>query len=374
MKKSILLFSMLSLAFASCTSDDNAPLTGGEKEPEQEVAKPVETATVKANVGGPNQPNQVYIDLSTNQQTTIKRDTWDLGFSSGSDFRVIINGSVKMAVKQLDTNDIDAVQQEDATVAVGYTTLSTLGYVDDPTGKLTGAGNGEGTAIAEVSATATNNKVYLVNLGFEVGNTAPSVGSVALDGGARGWMKIRVTRNGNDYVLDYAKINETTHKTITVSKANDYNFTYVSLTSGSKVNVQPKKANWDLVFTGFTNYYPSGNSNITYYFADYIATNMLGGTKVYMQQTTAETLANDFNNFTKANVDDSKFSTSASDQRVVGDTWRVGGGPNTKPSIKDDRFYVIKDVDGNYYKLKFLALTNDAGERGNPVLEYELLK
>lgn len=374
MKKSILLFSMLSLAFASCTSDDNAPLTGGEKEPEQEVVKPVETATVKANVGGPNQPNQVYIDLSTNQQTTIKRDTWDLGFSSGSDFRVIINGSVKMAVKQLDTNDIDAVQQEDATVAVGYTTLSTLGYVDDPTGKLTGAGNGEGTAIAEVSATATNNKVYLVNLGFEVGNTAPSVGSVALDGGARGWMKIRVTRNGNDYVLDYAKINETTHKTITVSKANDYNFTYVSLTSGSKVNVQPKKANWDLVFTGFTNYYPSGNSNITYYFADYIATNMLGGTKVYMQQTTAETLANDFNNFTKANVDDSKFSTSASDQRVVGDTWRVGGGPSTKPSIKDDRFYVIKDVDGNYYKLKFLALTNDAGERGNPVFEYELLK
>lgn len=368
MKKSFLFLSVLIMSFVSCSDDD-----ASTKTPQTEIPT-VESATVKPNVGGPNQPNQVFVDLSTNQQSVTKRDAWDLGFSTGSDFRVIINGSVKMAVKQLATTNIDEVQQEDATVAVGYTTLSTLGYVDDPTGKLQGAGSGEGTAIAEISAIAENNKVYLVNMGFEVGTTTPNTGSAALDGNARGWMKIRITRNGNDYVVDYAKLNETTHKTVTISKNADYNFSYLNLTSGQKVEAQPRKTHWDLAFTGFTNYYPSASSNITYYFADYIVSNVHGGSKVYMVETTAEVLATDYANFNKASVEETKFSTSATDQRTIGDTWRVGGGPSTQPSVKDNRFYVIKDASNNYFKLRFLALTNDAGERGNPVFEYQLLK
>lgn len=368
MKKSIFFLSVLSMAFVSCSDDDTTTKT-----PETETPV-VESATIKPNVGGPNQPNQVFVDLSANQQSTSKRDAWDLGFSSGADFRVIINGSVKMAVKQLSTTNIDEVQQEDAAVAVGYSTLSTLGYVDDPTGKLQGAGNGKGTAIAEVSATAENNKVYLVNMGFEVGTTTPNPGSAALDGNARGWMKVRITRVGNDYVVDYAKINETTHKTVTISKNADYNFAFLNLTTGQKVEAQPRKAQWDLSFTGFTNYYPSQNTNITYYFADYIVSNVHGGTKVYMVEADAADLPNVYAQFTKASVEEAKFAISLTDQRVIGDTWRVGGGPSTQPSVKDNRFYVVKDASGNYFKLKFLALTNDAGERGNPVFEYQLLK
>src|SRR5690606_8532576 len=118
---------------------------------------------------------------SANQQKAVQRDTWDLGFATGSEFRVIINGSVKMAVKQLNTTNIDEVQQEDSSVAVGFTTMADLGYVDNPTGILTGNGAGEGTAIAEISATAADNKVYLVNMGFEVGTETPEAGSVAVD-------------------------------------------------------------------------------------------------------------------------------------------------------------------------------------------------
>ena len=33
----------------------------------------------------------------------------------------------------------------------------------------------------------------------------------------------------------------------------------------------------------------------------------------------------------------------------------------------------IKDVNGNYYKVKFLAMTNDAGVRGNPTIQYAIL-
>src|SRR5690606_26706870 len=161
--------------------------------------------------------------------------------------------------------------------------------------------------------------------------------SVALDGNSRGWKKIRITRDGNDYVVDYADLTDTTHKTVKVSKKSDFNFTLVSLASGQEVSVHPAKKQWDLAFTGFTNYISDGsaeNNIITYYFADFITTNMMGGTKVYMIQSSAETLDSEFAAFAKANVDESQFSVSTSDQRVVGDTWRNGGGPSSAPSIK----------------------------------------
>mgnify|MGYP003576100059 FL=1 len=48
-------------------------------------------------VGGPSQANQVYIDLSSGAMTTVPRVSWDLGFYSGNEFRVILINSVKMS-------------------------------------------------------------------------------------------------------------------------------------------------------------------------------------------------------------------------------------------------------------------------------------
>jgi hypothetical protein len=367
MKKKFYILSLITLVFTSCSTDDSNPV-------EEAAILPVSEAVVSPLLGGPNQQNQVYIDLSSNQQTAISRDSWDLGFSTGSDFRVIINGSIKMAVKQTTSTDISEIQTEDSAVAVGYSTFSTMGYVDNPTGVLQGAGSGEGTAIAEILSNNEDNKVYLVNLGYEVGTTTPTVGSVSTDGAERGWKKIRITKQGNDYVLQYADLNATTAQSVTISKNTDYSFVFVSLDNGQTVNVQPKKNQWDLNFTGFTNYYPFGASSITYYFSDFVATNMLGGAKVYQivvaDATQTET---EFNSFSSTNVVESNFTVSATDQRVIGSSWRNGGGPSSLPSIKDDRFYVVKDVDGNLYKLRFLALTNDAGERGYPFFEYKIL-
>jgi hypothetical protein len=365
MKKSFLIFSIAAFLLASCSNDDDsqAAATG-----------PVSDAVISPNVGGPNQPNQVYIDLSSSTQASIKRDSWDLGFSSGTDFRVIINGSLKMAVKQLTTANIDEVQVEDAAVAVGYSTYSTSGYVDNPTGVLQGTGAGVGTAIAEVSTNDADNKVYLVNMGFEVGTTTPSTGTVSLDGAGRGWKKIRITRNGNNYVLQYADLAATTHQTVTVSKNSNFNFTFLNLKNGQTVNVEPQKDKWDLNFTGFTNYYPFGSSFITYYFADFITTNIHGGTQAYtVLLGDGDVLDDTFANFSKADVVDANFWPSIADQRIIGDSWRNGGGPSSAPSVRDNRFYVVKDASGNLYKLVFRALTNEAGERGFPVFEYELL-
>lgn len=364
MKKTFLFLSIAALSLASCSSDDSTT-------PAAPVAEaPGEGGVLAPATGGPNQGNQVYIDLSTGVSTPVRRDSWDFGFSSGNEFRVILNGSIKMAVKQLATTNIDEVQEEDPNVNVGFSTSSTLGYVDNPTGTLAGDGNGDGTAIAEISANDADNKVYLVNMGFKVGTATPDPGSEASTGDPRGWKKVRILRNGsNGYKIQYADLNATTHQEAVITKDPAHSFTFFSLGTQNTVAVEPAKDKWDLNFTTFTNYFPHQGSFITYYFADFVTTNVHGGTQVYEVLTSEYA----YDAFAIENVVEANFSASAADQRIIGSAWRNGGGPGTNPSVKDDRFYVVKDIDGNVYKIKFLALTNDAGERGYPAFDYRLL-
>lgn len=361
MKKQFLFLSIALLTLASCTNDD-------ETTPVAET--PASTGAIKQpTVGGANQPNQVFLDLSTETSTPINRASWDFGFSSGADFRVTINGAIKMAVKQLATSDITLTQTSDANVAVGAgTNPSSNGYCDNPTGVLAGAGLGIGTAIAEVSATDADNKVYLVNLGFAVSTTTPSAGAVSIDGDARGWKKVRFLRNGNGYKIQYADLASATFTEKTITKDAEFNLTFFSMTSGTTVAVEPQKTKWDVCFTTFTNYVNFG-TEVTYGYSDFITTNMKGGTKAYQVLTSEFT----YDTFVKANIVENNFTVSATDQRIIGSNWRNGGGPSTLPSVKTDRFYVIKDVTGNYYKVKFLAMTNDAGVRGNPTIQYAIL-
>lgn len=362
MKKQFLFLSFALLTLTSCSKDDETVPV---------AATPASAGAIKQpTVGGANQPNQVFLDLSTETSTPVNRASWDFGFSSGSDFRVTINGAVKMAVKQLATTDMSITQTSDASVAVGAgTNPSNNGYCDNPTGILAGAGSGIGTAIAEVSATDSDNKVYLVNLGFAVSTTTPNVGSVSIDGDARGWKKVRFLRNGNGYKIQYADLASATFTEKTIAKDANFNLTFFNMASGTTVAVEPQKANWDVCFTTFTNYFNMGSGEVTYGFSDFITTNMKGGTKVYQVLTSAFT----YDNFTKANIVEANFTTSATDQRIIGSNWRNGGGPSTLPSVKTDRFYVVKDVTGNYYKIKFLAMTNDSGVRGNPTIQYAIL-
>jgi hypothetical protein len=360
-KSTILSLSFALLTLASCSKDDETTPV---------AITPASSGAIKQLlVGGANQPNHVFLDLSSETSIAINRATWDFGFSSGSDFRVTINGAVKMAVKKLATTDMSITQTSDASVAVGAgTNPASNGYCDNPTGVLAGTGSGIGTAIAEISATDSDNKVYLVNLGFAVSTSTPNVGSVSIDGDARGWKKVRFLRNGNGYKIQYADLTSTTYTEKTISKDSDFNLTFFNMTSGTTVAVEPQKAKWDLCFTTFTNYVNFG-SEVTYGYSDFITSNMKGGTKVYQVLTSEFT----YDNFKKANIVEANFTTSTTDQRSIGSNWRNGGGPSSLPSVKTDRFYVVKDVAGNYYKVKFIAMTNDAGVRGNPTIQYAIL-
>lgn len=314
------------------------------------------TASMTINGGGALFGNKVFIDLSANRQVPVLRSNWDLGFYTGADdFRVILNSSSAMMAKQINKNDLSAVTAADT---VGFSTEVafnqfapspvSLPYIDYPNGDLTR------TAIAQVSAVASDNKVYIVNRGTGVGSPAP----------ARGWKKVRIIRNASGgYTLQHADIAATSFSSIEISKDEAYFFKYISFENGV-LNIEPQRKKWDLAWTYFSNVTNFGSGEVPYLFQDILLLNR------DVQVAKVMTSSKAFTDFTEADIATQTFLTA---QNAIAADWRSGGGPGVSPSVRTDRYYIIKDADRNYYKIRFTALTQN-GERGYPAFESVLIK
>lgn len=313
-------------------------------------------STAVVNGGGANYPNKVFIDLSANRQTPVLRTAWDLGFyTGGDDFRVILNSSSAMMAKQINKNDLNAVS---ATDTIGFCndvvfsqaapTVTSLAYIDYPSGDLTK------TAITSIAATSADNKIYIINRGTGVGNPAPD----------RGWRKIRIIRNASGgYTLQHADIAATTFSSVDISKDDAYFFKYISFESGAAA-VEPAKKKWDITWTYFSNVTNFGTGEVPYLFQDIVLINR----NVQVAKVMVATKA--FTDFAETDIAAQTFLTA---QNSIASDWRSGGGPGVSPAVRTDRYYIIKDGDNNYYKIRFTALTQN-GERGYPAYESVLVK
>lgn len=323
------------ISFAAITSDGSTLTLNG----------------IAADESGASAANGVFVDLSGNSQYPVLRSAWDLGFYSGNNFRVIINNMTAATALKIDKTDLAAVTAADFdpnNLKVGQG-QGNFDIIDDPQGDNIL----HGTAIDEVSATEADNKVYIINRAGGSANVAP----------LEELYKIRVLRDGQDgYTVQYAKVNESVVKTISVKKDPEHNFQYVSLEKGEQVTVEPAKQKWDIVW-GYHMYY---TGTIPYGFSDLVFVNTLGGAKA------AEILTSNisYEAYSASHLANTQFSTSSD---VIGANWRVTSGGAV--GVKTDRFYVLQDGSGNVYKLKFVSFhANDGGTRGKPVISYSLVK
>lgn len=301
--------------------------------------------------------NSVFVDLSSNSMVNVKRDTWVLGFSSGTDFRVKLNNTngtsaIKLAGKT-DLNGVVAadVILGDLAIQLGTPGAKSFANIDNVDGDVTK------DIIANVSATDADNQVYIVN---------PSGGSHTSVLSLDNLLKIRVLRKGNGYTLQYAKLKETTFKTMDITKDAANNFVFIAFDDAAKVvSVEPSKAKWDFVWTWSVYYGLMGTEPYPYGFSDVVFVNNLGGSQAAQVATSTVSYAD----YKESNIASTTF---LGERNVIGSDWR-----STSPAtgVKTDRFYVIKDAAGNIYKLRFISMgAGDAGKRGEPVLEYVLVK
>lgn len=369
-----------------------------------------EGGVVDVNSGGPTEPNQVYIDLSTGQQTVVRRDTWEIGLYNGTENRVLLNASLLVAAaKVTGQTDIDAVNETTELAApmelnsldpyAGTTTLVTvtnvtelveglpvgysqygnleegIAFTDSPSGNL------EETAFDKISTEAGENEVYILSLGATIPAADEPIdpGSIKTTDTQRGFLKVRILSDGDSYTIQYAQLDATEHHEVTVAKDPTKNLTAFSFTTGETVAVEPAQGAWDLNVTNVHSYYAynaqfMSTAGLT--FSDYVLHNTLGGVGLYQVLTeesdgeggTTPTDAPSYSDFSRDDVDDAALVYD--NHAVVGSDWRSAFGG---AAVKGDRYYIIKDADGNYYKFRFTAVLSAEGERGYPQFTYQKL-
>jgi hypothetical protein len=313
-------------------------------------------STAMFNGGGLLFPNKAFLDLSANRQTAVSRTSWDLGFyTDPTDFKVILNSSTGMMARQINKNDLTQVTIADTIGISGEMAYSgsdpkitQMPFIDHPSGDITK------TAIGLIASTPADNKVFIVNRGNGVGSPLPS----------RGWRKIRVFRNaGGGYTLQHAELASTTFTSIDVPKDQAYFFKYISFENGI-VPVEPEKTKWDIAWTYFGNAVNFGDGDVPFLYQDFMIQNR------NVQAIKVMNATKSYADFSEADL---ASLTLSSAQNTIGADWRIGGGPSSGPSVRTDRFYIIKDGNNNYYKVKFTSMT-DAGVRGYVTIDYALVK
>lgn len=367
MKKTI-NFTLILIIFLStvisCIAEDATPVK----------VPPLEGALLTLNEkADPTEANQFWIDLSSGNVKSTHRELWDLGFYCGDDFRVMLNSSLVMSVGKIENViNIDAVSSQSVKdlklVVQAANFADNSQYIDNPNGDILN----QTTGIDPINADDNLNKVYLLNMGYKTYSGTVIPGTIYNIGETRGWKKIRILRQSSGYKIQYADLDETSHKEFIVSKDAEYNYKFLSLTTGTYADIQPKKKEWDLCFTVFTNLTlnPANNEYTSYIYPDIMLHNILGGVGVYEVTTAVGQGEAEYNNFKKENVEPAKFIFN--DQRAIGSNWRTTTGINGA-EVYSNKFYILRDGDGFFFKIRFLRMKDDQNNRGYPQFEYKPL-
>lgn len=316
--KRFLLFLTVLISLFSC-----------EKE---ELPKPL-TASPSANTVqvsmGSDYANQLFFELSSGTIVAQNnREEWDLGFECGSEGRhIVLNSSKFMAMSATDSYDLAAVN----------TQTSTTWKYDNAAGK-------------EDSSAFYNwelNRVYIIDRG----NT--------LTGQPIGKVKMQVTAySETSYTIRWATIDALDFATVTMEKDDDYNFIFLSFTTGNSVDIEPPKTAWDLCFTSYTYVFHDGTP--------YLVTGVL------TNRTLTRAIRSNLD-FTSVNYTYASSLMYSTDLNVIGYDWKTYDFDLGTYIIQFDHVYVLKSVEGRYYKLRFLDFYDQSGNKGAPSFELQEL-
>lgn len=295
------------------------------------VDKPVSGATTAQVELGGNYANQIYYDLETNSVLRQNnREVWDLAFESGeAGFHILLNESRVMAAALSSETDINALTSD---AGLTYTW-------DLHTGNL------DSTAIGNWQSLG---KVYAIDLG------------TGLSGASLGKKKLKVVSVSNtEYQIQFADLNSTSAHTFTIPKSSTAGFTYFSMTgNGTLMDIEPDKGTWDLVFTAYCHVFDEH----TPYSVVGVLSNRYG---VKVQEVTIPF----------ADLEHSDILESAFEDRinVIGYDWKTYDFDNGTYVVSSNRTFVVKTINGRYYKLRFVDYYDQNGVKGAPKFELQEL-
>ncbi|MBB5638583.1 hypothetical protein HDE68_004515 [Pedobacter cryoconitis] len=376
----IIICCLAVFAFTGCKKDKV-----DYKYPQPFDGQTVQLPGISGNEEGFYAANSVFVDFSKGVVSTARRDSWNLGLYPGADFKAIINHSMGAMAINTGKTDIAAVGAADSIAITQDLTNGTLDFRSSQSSKRidpvigTAAEYLSGLTLVKVGATEGESPVYIVSSGMAgtTRNRIPPATGPIIDPSLLQfpWYKFKVYQTVNGYTVKYGLLNAQAFSPATINKNLSYNFNYMSFNS-KNVNVEPAKSLWDIEWTWTTYKDANGKPDST---NNFVMVNYLGGVGAIQYTITA---TKTFENFTAADLANVKDEDYVRTRDAIGEKWRdLIADPNdaTKTKnlskIKGNLFYVIKDGEGNVYKLRFKTSSNlDGGAMGRPVIEYRLVQ
>ncbi|WP_172277566.1 T9SS type A sorting domain-containing protein [Chryseobacterium sp. LAM-KRS1] len=288
---------------------------------------------------GPNYQNRVFFDFSTNNIISQPADSWDIAFfrNSSMSFGTRINDAQNIEVYQASAVPADWDNINIANIASWGSPL----YNPDQTTSLQEGAFEQGSATYgwgdyNGGTHHIDGKVIFV-LKYLSTNT---------------YVKFMITDYFGGYTFKYSKWNgsswEATQTKTIANGTDDAYFNYFSFTTGDKVaNLEPPKANWDLMFTRYWTFY----MNIMMYRMSGVIQSPT--TKVAKVQPETQEVAT-------SNI---PVSTAfSSNITSIGHSWKPTSG------IYNDVVYYVKQG-SEYYRMYFTS--NGGASTGNMYFKYK---
>jgi hypothetical protein len=317
--KYLLIFLMVTLAFTSCLKEET-PVQ--RPEPSDSV-----TVTVDMNV---DYRFQIWFDLGTESIVKIgAKSDWDIAFDSDANENHIYLNSAKMMQAAPSGLAFEATN-----TAAGLTFRPDLSE-----------GDPDSLAIANWQT----GDVYVLDLGTNE------------TGAVLGYLKIELlSLQPSSLYIRYASLDGSNEHTATITKNELYNNVAYSFTTHQSVNTEPPKDQWDIVFTQYTKMFYEP-------FTPYLVTGVLiNPNKV----TVAIDSLTPYNEITTTIAETYTYKAQ---QDAIGYAWKYYSLEESVYTVLPELVYIIKDIEGIYYKLHFIDFYNEQGLKGSPKFEMQRL-
>jgi hypothetical protein len=283
--------------------------------------------------------SQFYYSLSSNSiRAKNNNEAWDLSFeASANGWHIRINSANLLGVRNTHSLNFDQTS---------FPSSSNKWMYDKSDGNPDSTAIGKWVDTSGVSNTYTN-EVYLIGK-YDGIDYLPI-------------KKIVFTMvNDTSYQLKYADLNGDNFHQLAIKKDASYNQVYYSFTSHSPVSVEPARNSWDLLFTQYTTtLYTDQGVAIPYFVRG-----------VLINPYHVEAILDSVHTFSSITLSLTSTMVFSQKQDVIGHDWKsveIDQQANTaKYAVREKYTFIIRDVGGVLYKLKFTSFFNDSRTPGYP--------
>lgn len=326
--KRLLVYISLILILTSCFEEDKrvAPHLPGD----------LTVGTVELTQ---NYKYQVFFNLVDNE--TVKNNLiseWDLGFeTSDSGWHVILNTSKMM----LAGNSVNTNFEEVKSSSGLFMTY------DKSDGNLDSTAIGNWYNWSDENP-ESKNYVYVIDRGTDESSNLTGKKKIVFG-----------FDDENNYTLRFADLNGNNEQAAVIVKDTTKNFVCFSFESGV-VDIEPNKANWDLLFTKYSTLLYTNDGDPYPYLV----------TGVLLNPYRVEAVRDSVNAFDEISLEKAENLILSPQMDIIGYEWKEYDFDNSMYTVLPEKIYVIKDTQGYYYKLRFIDYYNSTGEQGYPMFEF----